>query len=218
MSDSDSIDPVVQEMDVYINSSDLSLYLLQFPLRPAYSKLNRVDKAKIKQKCKKMQLELQPRFNMGNNNNNNNSTGTISNTKEVLVSSSIAQRGNLGIGVIIDNALHITPLTEVLQMRPSFSELKVHDTREGNDYDDDHDDSDDDDDDNNNSNSNSSKSAKLEQVHMKKRENERTQTLRLQSYAYLQQKEDSEYFQGLQIHEINSTESVEVLKKLKYCI
>lgn len=98
-------DEVIRELDVYVNDK-LELYLLQFPLKPCYiHPPPEFKSAKYKPENRKLELD-------GGASMPCMVSSTLPNTTQI--------GNNLGIGVIRDNALHITPLQDILQLRPSF--------------------------------------------------------------------------------------------------
>jgi len=123
---------------------------------------------------------------------------------QVMLSSKLPQRTAMGVGVIRDGAMHISPLSEVLQMRPSFKNIPtIRDDASDASYSEDEEEQDE-------------KEVKptLEQVHMKRKETERWQTARLQSFSYLQSRENNEPYQKLRVHKINSRESNQFIESL----
>ena len=118
-----------------------------------------------------------------------------------------------------DNELHLTPLKDVLQMRPSFSNLPSISFDNNNEEDADGDAMDDDDDNNfseGNKYSKGNKGLTLEQVHMKRKETERSQALKMQSWAFKESKELNESYQELKINHEISQYTMDIRNKLKY--
>ena len=105
--DKNDEDEVIRELDVYVNDN-LELYLLQFPLKPAYMDPPEIMSAKFKPTHRKLEI-------------------TGGNTIPHMVGSSLPKTVNLAVGVIRDNAMHITPLNDIFQMRPSFEHFKPAD-------------------------------------------------------------------------------------------
>ena len=101
-------DPVVRELDVYLNR-DLDLWLLQFPLRPSYlDQSGFVDIKDAKVKPKNGLMELGVKY-------------SDDDTKLTMNGTSVAESISLGIGKVRDECLHITPIKNIQQMRPSTS-------------------------------------------------------------------------------------------------
>ena len=111
MSSSLEDDPIVRSMDLYVHR-DVSLNLLQFPLRPAHldhapmGPVN-VEEARIKPKAGLLEVVAMQ--------------GGKAPVK--MRSTAVAGDVSLGIGVIKDNSFHITPVEKVMQMRPYFSDI-----------------------------------------------------------------------------------------------
>lgn len=98
---------VIRELDVYV-SDTLALYLLQLPLKPCYCDPPEIYAAKFKPNNRVLEVE-------GDR------------TIPKLISSTTMTNAALGVGVIRDNAMHITPVRDVLLLRPSFDVLKARD-------------------------------------------------------------------------------------------
>ncbi len=204
-------DPVVQQLDVYFNSAaEVDLNIVQFPLKPTYSGQPAIKAANYKPNCKKLQVEV----GVNDTNDTHNMT---------MISSVIAKKAILTIGYMTDNELHLTPLNDVLQMRPSFSNLPSISFDNNNEEDADGDHAMDDDDDDNNDNfaegnkySKGSKGLTLEQVHMKRKETERSQALKMQSWAFKESKELNESYQELRINDEQQKYTMNVRNRLKF--
>lgn len=97
-------DEVIRELDVFVCDT-LELYLLQLPLKPCYSDAPEINHARFKPKHRRLEVEGDE-------------------TVPKLLSSPFPKSSNLGVGIIKDNALHITPLKDVMQLRPSFDGLR----------------------------------------------------------------------------------------------
>lgn len=190
-------DPVIRELDVFVTDSDAILYLLQFPLRPMFMDTPEIVAAKFKPQHRKLQIQLPVTIPSRNDN------GRSEHPNQTMVSSKLPQRTGMGVAVIRDGAMHITPLSEVLQMRPSFK--NIPNTRDefsdGSESEEDED-------------TDKEMKPALEQVHMKRKETERWQQARLQSFSYLQAREANEPWQKLQIHPFDSDASNEVVESL----
>ena len=99
-------DEIVKEIDVFV-SDKLDLYLLQLPLKPSYMNEPTIQTARYKPECNKLEIE-----------------GGIGIPN--LQSSNVPKTSNLAFGVMKSNGLHITPIHEILQLRPSFVNLKKY--------------------------------------------------------------------------------------------
>ena len=192
--DEDEDDEVVRELDVW-SCGALELYLLQYPLRPVFTDhFETVKSTKFKPIHKKLELEVPYPAHLV-------SRASGDDTCQKIAASSVAQNISLGAGVIRDNALHITAVKEVFQMRPSFKDLKIGgDIIEGDFIDDEEDIKD--------------EKPALQQVHMKRKETERAQTNRINSYGYLHAQEESEPWIPLRFHDFESQESIDTFEKM----
>jgi hypothetical protein len=177
----DEDDEVVREIDVFLCSS-LSLQLLQFPLVPVYTPPMPIKAAKMKPKHRKMELLIGDYLDDPN--------------IQTYCSSRVAQEACLAAGIISDNAMHISEIKNVLQMRTSYKKLQ-----EGKGemieqmIDDDEKD-------------NSEEEGEgLQQVQLKRKESERAQASRVNSFAYAVQQENQEDWIELEVHDIGSEES-----------
>lgn len=111
MSQSARTPKVLRELDVFI-SDELDLYLLQFPLRPQKAGVPRIKKARFKPKHNVLELGVD--HEVRDRGDSIKMTSTV-----------VANNRSLGIGVLKDGALHITPLQNVIQMRPSVKEMQA---------------------------------------------------------------------------------------------
>ena len=106
--------------------------MLQFPLRPVYSDCPNISSAKFKPNHKSLELQVPYDKSIFSADNYDRPT------EQKLVSSKIDQKNFLSVAVIRDGDLHITPLQEVLQIKPSFENIKSREiTEEMSDDDDD---------------------------------------------------------------------------------
>ena len=184
-------DEVVREMDVYLTESmggesALACSLLQFPLRPVYTDIPVIEDCLYKPVNKVMQFEVV-------------SANDVMSISQLHSSALIAPSSNLCCGVIRDNALHITPLDNVFQIRPSFEnvtfdtdvvEAPLKEKAEAN--------------------------ISVQQVHVKPKESERTRAMKEQSYAYLKKRMDEESFQPLHVSPVDSEDSIASLSRFYY--
>ena len=212
-------DEVVRELEVYVTEqSELDLYLLQFPLRACYAHPPDVLDARIKQQHEIMELSVSHEALRENA------------APMRMMSTKVAQeqQGRLCVGLVRDEALHITQLNEVLQMRPSFKHLaaprqssqqkklrRAEQQQQQHSADSNNSMSEDDGSDAAGSGgsvgSSSGRSRKdkpaLQKVVLHKMESERMQSVRLQSYTYVKSLQDAEVFQKLNAHAIDSAVS-----------
>eukprot|EP01041_Mallomonas_annulata_P007554 gene7554-15486_t len=190
-------DEVVREIDVYI-SDELELFLLQFPLKPVYSELPAIHSGRLKPIHNRLELstpydpqiyspDLKPH--------------TIKYQK--LISSKVALHSTLGVGVIRNGAMHITPVKQLLQLRPSFKDLVAQGEIVEMMKDDDEE------------NEGKDKQS-MQQVQMRRKESEKAQSTRLQSFAHLQAQEDSEQWRNLKIYTPDSIETGDKFEQMYF--
>jgi hypothetical protein len=186
----DDDDEIIREIDVYISNNHLNTYLLQFPTKPVYSDAPDITNAKIKPKHQKLNIDI---------------SLSSKNAKYVqpYISSKLAQRASLGVGVIHEGAMYVTPLSQVLQMKPSFEHIPSK--KDDDDKDEERYEYDDDDD---------YKKKDQEKVGLQKKESDRSQVARLKSYQYQQTQEDNEPYQKLRVCQIDSNESLSCIDKM----
>ena len=187
----DDDDEIIREIDVYISNNDLNTYLLQFPTKPVYSDAPDITSAKIKPKHQKLHLDI----SLASRN---------AKYLQPYLSSKLTQRASLGVGVIHNGSMYVTPLSQVLQMKPSFEHIPSK--KDDDDKDDDRYEYDDDDDNN--------KKKDQEKVGLQKKESDRSQEARLKSYQYQQTQEDNEPYQKLLVCQIDSNESLSCIDKM----
>lgn len=188
----DDDDEVIREVDVYV-TNNLDLFVTQFPLKPVYADPIEVKTAKFKPNHVKLELEV-PYSNESLSNFENRKYVDMNQT---FSSSTVALNANLGAAIIQINTMYINPITSVLQLKPSFKNLKSREIIEQMADDDFIDDNDEDKRDNV-----KIEAKNLQQVQMKRKESERAMSARLQSFAYLQQQEELEPWVSLQVYEI----------------
>lgn len=100
-------------------------HLLQFPLRPARADIPAISAAKWKPQHKKLELSVpHDKAIFGND------VRAPSNSVQKFISTQVHQTPFLAIGVVRDGALHMTPVEEVLQVRPFFDNLVGRETTE----------------------------------------------------------------------------------------
>lgn len=171
-------DEVIRELDVFVTDSALDLFLLQFPLRPIYAEPPQIPTARFKPVHKKLEIEVP--FT------SSNSSSSSDQIKQKFHSATVARGTCLAAAVIRDNAMHITSLQEVLQLRPSFKSMQSHAWEHIESMSDDE-------------TEQVVKETPVEQIQMKRRENDSTQSARTQSYAFLQAEEEKEQWHRLEV-------------------
>lgn len=146
-------DPVVAEIPVYLSKTLLDkLYVLQYPVRPCSHSYDNatVLKTKIRPQSGHVEIEMglrtrgptydkskgeQIAYNvdgayreMRDSEDNFYKSNVMD--KIVLTSSkALSDTSRYAVGVVRDNSLHLTPITTVLALRPSFSYLDQADKR-----------------------------------------------------------------------------------------
>mmetsp|Transcript_18630 Transcript_18630/g.18723 ORF Transcript_18630/g.18723 Transcript_18630/m.18723 type:complete len:222 (+) Transcript_18630:92-757(+) len=193
-----SDDDVVREMDVYVADS-LELYLLQFPLKPVYADLPNVTSGKIRPKHSRLELSVPYDKQLYS------SEPKPINKNQKFISSKVSMHSSLGIGVIRDGDIHITPMADLLQMRPSFKDLVTQ-----GEIVEQMDDSDDNDDEG------LKEKKSVQQVQMKRKDNDKNQSVRSQTFANIQLEEESEPWHGLKIFPPEAMESAEKFEDMFY--
>lgn len=181
-------DEVVREVDVYV-TSELELYLLQFPLKPVYADSIDVTSAKFKPEHKKLELEVP--VTLPSNHHPDVNIRNLPTTQN-YTSSVVTQDCCLGAGIVKDGSFFITPIKNVLQLRPSFKNLQSFRGEVVEELKDDETDGPD------------AGSDNIQHVQLKRKESERAQSAREQSFAYIQAQEDAESWRLLKVHEIGT--------------
>lgn len=228
MASGEDDDPIIEEIDVYLAKSLAeSLYLLQYPVRPStmnYDDVNHLA-AKIKPKQQRLELEMamdtmSPNYCRSKGEqialNVDGTTYDESNTYSVKMMdkqsfSSIQATTNTSryaAAVFRKGELHITPLTGILQMRPSFSYLDKADNKtrereaekEGGDS----------------SQDEAEEEAKAITVRFARPESEQARQRRIQSYEFLQKKHAEEPWVHLRYHGLKDSRS-EHERQYMYC-
>jgi hypothetical protein len=184
-------DEVIREMDVFL-CGDPSLVLLQFPLKPVYADSINVEAARYKPQHKLLELELP--FNLPYNYDPETQKNIPA--TQTYASSTVAHGASLGAAIVKNNAMYITPIDSVLQLRPSFKNLHTLRDMEVVEAMPEEDDI-----------YPEAESEALQQVQLKRKESERAQSARVQSFAYIHAQLEQEPWQELDIHEIGSAES-----------
>jgi len=184
-------DPIVREIDVYI-SQELShtLHLLQFPIQPAASPHQSKFKAEpfdAKFRPQHRMLELQyPIPNHAKSVPDRPLPDTLCLSSRTFTSSHISPVTHMALAKLNKDGsrLNVIPLQQgILQMRPSFQHLHMHDDAEDEMAAE-------------SSEGNSQKKAAAFQ----KKDNERAASQRKNSYAYKRASEESEEWVSLEVH------------------
>uniref|UniRef100_A0A3Q3RKA0 Polymerase (RNA) III (DNA directed) polypeptide E n=1 Tax=Mastacembelus armatus TaxID=205130 RepID=A0A3Q3RKA0_9TELE len=228
MASGDDDDPIIEEIDVYLAKSLADkLYLFQYPVRPATMTYDDVSHLSAKIKPKQQRVEVEMAINTMSPNycrskgeqialNVDGTTYDETNTYSVKMMdkqtfSSIQATTNTSryaAAVFRKGELHITPLTGILQMRPSFSYLDKADSKtrereaanEGGDS----------------SQDEAEEEAKAITVRFARPESEQARQRRIQSYEYLQKKQAEEPWVHLHYHSVKDSRS-EHEKQYLFC-
>eukprot|EP01036_Dinobryon_divergens_P030606 gene30606-39876_t len=189
---------VIREIEVQI-TSELELFLLQFPLKPVYADPIDIQFARYKPVNKKLELDAKypPNAFSASEFDLDDKMPVLQN----FSSSVIAQGTCLAAGVINNDVMYLTPIINVLQMRPSFRNL--HSKGEKFEAMEDEQNAD-------GQEAPEGEEDGLQQVQLKRKESERAISARVHSFTYLQTQEAAESFKNLKVHEIGSSESEDI--------
>ncbi|KAF3704243.1 DNA-directed RNA polymerase III subunit RPC5 [Channa argus] len=219
MASGDDDDPIIKEIDVYLAKSlGDKLYLFQYPVRPSTMTYDDVDHlaAKIKPKQQKVELEMllntmspnycrskgeQIALNVDGTTYDETNTYSAKMMDKQTFSSiqSTTNTSRYAAAVFRKGELHITPLTGILQMRPSFSYLDKADNKtrereaanEGGDS----------------SQDEAEEDAKAITVRFARPESEQARQRRIQSYEFLQKKQAEEPWVHLNYYGVKDSRS-----------
>ncbi|XP_076616908.1 DNA-directed RNA polymerase III subunit RPC5 [Chaetodon auriga] len=219
MASGDDDDPIIEEIDVYLAKSLADkLYLFQYPVRPSTMTYDDVNHLAAKIKPKQQRVELEMAINTKSPNyccskgeqialNVDGTTCDETNTYSAKMMdkqtfSSIQATTNTSryaAAVFRKGELHVTPLTGILQMRPSFSYLDKADNKtrereaanEGGDS----------------SQDEAEEDAKAITVRFARPESEQARQRRIQSYEFLQKKQAEEPWINLHYHSVRDGRS-----------
>ena len=98
-----------------------------------YSECPDITEARIKPKHKVLELQVPYNRSIFSADNDDNRP-----SHQTMISSKIEQNSSLSIGVVRNGELHLTPLQDVYQIRPSFENVKTGEiTEDVSDEDDD---------------------------------------------------------------------------------
>lgn len=183
----DAGDEVIREIDVYSTDNDLNLLLLQFPLRPARIDPPSLSSVNYKPQHKRMEMSIQYPTDISTDRTKYSASDIQDGQR--LLSSTVEQSAFLAVGVIRDNGLHLTAVDDILQMRPSFHDVKFSD--EVLETMDDEVDV-----------KVEADVKPLQQVSLKRKESEKAQMNRKQSYGYIHHMEENEAWVRLQHFDI----------------
>lgn len=189
-------DKVLREMDVFVTDRP-NLYLMQFPLRPSNAPEISICDAKFKPRHKILELNCNHAAKM--NRNGNDDLLKLSST--VVPTNSIS----LGVGVMNHDGLHISPIQDVLQLRPVFKNIPNHVLMNNKDNKDNDDEGHVLDMDGINAGAGAAINSP-QAVLLKKKESDRAASARTQSYSHLAAQEEMEHFIKLDTYNINDSQ------------
>jgi len=174
-------DEIVREIDVFLTDAQ-GLYCLQYPLRPANAPPLNLAEGFFKPKHKVLEVHAEHRAKHD--------------VFLKLSSTLVPKRAGLGVGVLNAEGLHVSPVEEVLQLRPIFRNIPMqrNDNPIGHDNDSDEE------------ASNRSGAPQPQQVLLKKKESDRAVSARAQSYSHLAAQEENEPFVKLMPYGVEESE------------
>jgi hypothetical protein len=195
MTADDEDDEVIREIDVFVTDATFPLYLAQFPLKPVYASPPVVKSAKYKQNHHMVELQVPYASNVLKAFDN-----SMSNDNEQKFMSTLVETSNaLATGFIAADCLYISPIDNVLQLRPSAKQSNGMTKLEALEFTQDLDAYEEEE---ALAQGTLEKTDTVQQVQLKRKESERAQSARLQSYSYLKQQEESEPWRGMKVHAI----------------
>uniref|UniRef100_A0A3P9K230 Polymerase (RNA) III (DNA directed) polypeptide E n=1 Tax=Oryzias latipes TaxID=8090 RepID=A0A3P9K230_ORYLA len=219
MASGEEDDPIIEEIDVYLAKSLADkLYLFQYPVRPAIMTYDKVTHlaAKIKPKQQRVEVDIsmdtmspnycrskgeQIALNVDGTTYDETTTYSAKMMDKQTFTSiqATTNTSRYAAGVFRKGELHVTPLTGILQLRPSFSYLDKADNKtrereaanEGGDS----------------SQDEAEEEAKAITVRFARPESEQARRRRIQSYEFLQKKQAEEPWVHLQYHGVKDGRS-----------
>ncbi|KAL3700178.1 hypothetical protein R1sor_018200 [Riccia sorocarpa] len=201
------VDRVVREIDVFVSRSidpDTQLYLLQYPLRPAWRPYGLEEQClEVRVKAAQKKVELDLAIDGNSENYDQEAAEHLRITKQTLTSSKIPLSTSYAIGLMQGNKLYLNPVQAVVQMRPSMKYLDEGDTQKKKQASTSNEDGDEE---MTEAATNAEASAELValQVNVRRRETEWQEENRLQSHAYLKQLDEAEPWIALEPHGVDS--------------
>ncbi|KAF4322600.1 hypothetical protein BBO99_00003778 [Phytophthora kernoviae] len=188
----DMDDPVVREIPVHLaDGLRENLYMVQFPLRPTYRPMpTPPHRARIKPNNQLLQLDFP--VDQRSEHFDQDAEDYLKQKHLRLESSNVPALTNYTVGVFRQGQLHLTPVSAVMQMRPSLSHIDDAANEEEEDME---------------------VEEKVEpppaemkevQFQFKKKQSERAISAIQNSYAYRKQQIDAEQWVELQVQDKNS--------------
>ncbi|CAH0479206.1 unnamed protein product [Peronospora belbahrii] len=186
----DENDPIVREIPVHLNEGlGHNLYMVQFPLRPTYRPMSEPPRrARIKPNNQMMQLDFA--VDQRSEHFDQDAEDYLKQKYLRMQSANVPALTNYVVGVFRQGQLHLTPLSSVMQMRPSLSHIddavneEVMEVEEKVEP--------------------PSSEMKEVQFQFKKKQSKRAILAIQNSYAYKKQQIDAENWIELQVHDKNS--------------
>ncbi|KAJ0407137.1 hypothetical protein ATCC90586_005701 [Pythium insidiosum] len=187
-------DPVVCEIPVHLAENlRRNLYMVQFPLRPAYRPMPTAPRAaRLKPEHRILQLDYD--VDQKSEHYDADAEDYLKQKYLRLQSAAVPPLSNYAVGVFRQGQLHLTPVSAVVQMRPSLAHIDdaIEDAVEDLDVDMEQE-------------QKSAESAVKEvQFQFKKKPSERAITAIQNSYAYKKQQINAETWRELKVHDRES--------------
>jgi hypothetical protein len=199
----------MSSLDVYYNGSDIEALLLQFPITPSYAPGHDFTSARLRPEHRRLELNFAYPEMVFSPDALEDQFADPQDREAKLISSRVAQPASLCVGVLSHGSLHLSPVRDILQMRPSLDEW-VEER---------YDDSDDDEADYFGGAVRAAKKEErrieLQQVHMARRDPEKTLQSRNTSFLSVQTKEEGEDWVDLILHKASTQEAQGAVQRLR---
>ncbi|CAH0489149.1 unnamed protein product [Peronospora farinosa] len=195
-------DPIVREIPVHLTDKGChNLFMVQFPLRPTYRPMPEPPRrARIKPINQMMQLEFA--VDQRSTHFDQDAEDYLKQKHLRMQSANVPALTNYVIGVFRQGQLHLTPLSSVMQMRPSLSHIDdaVNEEEEDMEVEE--------------KMEPPSTETKEVQFQFKKKQSERAISAIQNSYAYKKQQIDAENWMELQVYNKNSADADDEFENL----
>ncbi|GMH37543.1 hypothetical protein BSKO_05416 [Bryopsis sp. KO-2023] len=183
----DDDDELLFEMDVHLGSTslvDVQLYLMQYPLRPAWRPYSTDEAEQIRFKPKANRLEMDIPLDTTSNQYDEHCCEKHRIKKFTLKSSEVTQSTAYAIGLVRNGALYLSRVDSMFHMRPSISHVDSREDEEDREP------------------VEEKKGGGLKQLNVKvqKKETEAQVKRRLTSYAHMLKQENDEAWKLLTPH------------------
>ncbi|GLE04032.1 hypothetical protein PINS_up012943 [Pythium insidiosum] len=187
-------DPVVCEIPVHLAENlRRNLYMVQFPLRPAYRPMPTAPRAaRLKPEHRILQLDYD--VDQKSEHFDADAEDYLKQKYLRLQSAAVPPLSNYAVGVFRQGQLHLTPVSAVVQMRPSLAHIDdaIEDAVEDRDVDMEQE------------HKSEESAVKEVQFQFKKKPSERAITAIQNSYAYKKQQINAETWRELKVHDRES--------------